>query len=129
MKTIIIIVAFIVLFVLVKNQTIERKNGCPVDDNPAWVSGKAIECKPSLMHKFIGKLVYNGFEKPEKYYELFVINSEGKEEKVYSGNYRTLGWEWTDTGQIKVSYNCGTNCLLSKIVYPASASQNNWQED
>ncbi|MBI3559345.1 hypothetical protein HY085_03020, partial [Candidatus Gottesmanbacteria bacterium] len=118
-------ILLIIINLLSKNQVINKRgvvnfyqNGCPIDDYQPWISGKAIECKSSLTRKFIGKLVYNGLETPEKYYELFVISPEKKEEKVYSGNYRTLGWEWTDTDQIKVSYDCGTSCLLSKIVYP-----------
>lgn len=50
------------------------------------------------------------------YYRVFVTNLEnGRKDEVYKGDFRTLGWQWTDDGKIKIEWNCGTGCLASKV--------------
>jgi hypothetical protein len=55
---------------------------------------------------------YNG-----EYYKLFVINSKDKSWKqIYSGDFRTLNWEWESDGTVKITYNCGTRCSTAKLI-------------
>lgn len=91
------------------------ENGCPRDKDQTWVVGKAIGCKLSPNGKFIGKFIFNGLHSPEKYYELVIMNGGG-EWTVFTGDYRTLGWEWTKDNRIKILYNCGTGCKAVRVI-------------
>lgn len=93
------------------------KNGCPASSHQNWVVGKAIGCEASPNKKFVGKFVFNSLYEPERYYELFIMPKDGdKEWRVFSGDFRTLGWEWTEDNRIKIFYNCGTGCRVSKVI-------------
>lgn len=51
------------------------------------------------------------------YFQLFITNlATGNKQKVYAGDFRTLGWEWTDDNKIKIEYDCGSGCLATKIL-------------
>lgn len=51
------------------------------------------------------------------YFRLFLTNTQtGQTKKIYSGDYRTLGWEWTPDNQIRLKWDCGTACLASRII-------------
>lgn len=36
--------------------------------------------------------------------------------RIYSGDFRTSGWEWTDDNKIKITYNCGTGCRATRVI-------------
>lgn len=57
------------------------------------------------------------YHTPSRYYELSVEDVvTGKTRAVYSGDPHTHNWEWTSDNKIKITYNCGTSCLASKII-------------
>lgn len=100
-----------------KKETRFLENGCPVNNSQDWVVGRAIGCEASPDKKIVGKFVFNGLYEPKRYYELFIMSKDGgKELRVFSGDSRTLGWEWTEDNRIKILYNCGTGCRASKII-------------
>lgn len=71
---------------------------------------------------------------PHRYYELFIEEAAtGKMRRVYSGDPRTNNWEWTPNNKLKVTYDCGTGCLASKILdastYTSSAEYYRWGTD
>lgn len=93
------------------------ENGCPENANQDWIIGRAIDCEISPDGKFIGKFIFNGLYEGERYYELFIATTQGGEERrVFAGDFRTLGWEWTEDSRIKIVYNCGTGCRSSKVI-------------
>lgn len=93
------------------------ENGCPMNNNQDWKVGKAIGCEASPNKELIAKFVFNSLYEPERYYELFIMQKDGgKEWNVFSGDFRTLGWEWIADNRIKIFYNCGTGCRASKII-------------
>lgn len=90
-------------------------NGCPMHDDQDWIVGKAIGCKRSPDGSLIGKFIFNSYYDPERYYELFIMTGDGsKEWKVFSGDFRTLGWRWEKDKVIKIDWNCGSGCMASK---------------
>lgn len=90
-------------------------NGCPMHDDQGWVVGKAINCKKSPDGSLIGKFIYNSYYDPDQYYELFIMTSNGnKEWRIFSGDYKTLGWEWKTDKDIQIDWNCGSGCVASK---------------
>lgn len=92
-------------------------NGCPMHDDQGWIVGKAINCKKSPDGSLIGKFIYNSYYNPDRYYELFIITNDGnKEWKIFSGDYKTLGWEWKTDKDIQIDWNCGSGCVASKNV-------------
>lgn len=92
-------------------------NGCPKEEHQDWVIGKAIGCESSPNKKYVGKFVFNGLYDPDRYYELLVMEPGGfGEREVYSGDFRTLGWEWVGDESVKILYNCGTGCIATKII-------------
>lgn len=67
--------------------------------------------------KFYGELYRGTYQAKERYYELFVTDlTHGSRKRIFSGDPRTLGWEWTKDNMIKIVYNCGTGCLAEKII-------------
>ncbi len=51
------------------------------------------------------------------YYQVFITDSyTDTMQRIFSGDFRTLGWEWTPDNRIKISHNCGTGCLATKII-------------
>lgn len=101
----------------IKKETRFLENGCPVSNNQDWVVGKAIGCEASPNKYFVGKFVFNSLYEPERYYELFIMTADGSREwKVFSGDFRTLGWEWIEDNRIKIFYNCGTGCKAIKVI-------------
>ena len=51
------------------------------------------------------------------YYQLFITNlATGNKQRVYSGDFRTSGWEWTNDSKIKITYNCGSGCQATKMI-------------
>lgn len=56
------------------------------------------------------------------YYQVFVTDlTNDRMYRIYSGDFRTSGWEWTNENKIKITYNCGTGCQAIKIM---SADEN-----
>ncbi|MBI4999754.1 hypothetical protein HZB97_03230 [Candidatus Gottesmanbacteria bacterium] len=100
-----------------KKETRFLENGCPMNNNQDWMVGKAIGCEVSPDKELIGKFVFNSLYEPERYYELFIMPKDGgKEWRVFSGDFRTLGWEWMEDNRIKIIYNCGTGCKAVKVI-------------
>lgn len=90
-------------------------NGCPMHDDQDWIVGKAIGCKRSPDGGLIGKFIFNSNYDSERYYELFIMTGDGKKEwRVFSGDFRTLGWQWEKNNVIKIYWNCGSGCVASK---------------
>ena len=105
-------------------------NGCPGKEAQQWVVGYAIGCEISPNGNLLIKSVYNGLSSPERYYELFIKDLlEGEtEHRIYSGDYKTLGWEWVDDRTIEVTYNCGTGCqAVKKIKVDESIYSSNYR--
>lgn len=51
------------------------------------------------------------------YYQVFITDlTSDRMHRIYSGDYRTLGWEWTEDNKIKMSYDCGTGCKSTRII-------------
>lgn len=51
------------------------------------------------------------------YYQVFITEvSTDRMHRIYTGDYRTLGWEWTKDNKVKISYNCGTGCKSTRII-------------
>lgn len=51
------------------------------------------------------------------YFRILVTSlKNGSKREVYRGDFRTLGWEWLTGDQIIIKWNCGTGCLVSKII-------------
>lgn len=90
---------------------------CPVDKNQKWVEGKVIGCESSSNGKLTAKFFYNGLSVPDRYYELFVVDTTSKRvKKIWAGDFRTLGWDWRKDNKIEVRYNCGSGCQAIKIM-------------
>ena len=90
---------------------------CPTGENPKWLEGKVISCEKSPNGKFVAKFFYNGYSVPDRYYELFVVDTTNKlAKRIWAGDFRTLGWEWRKDNQIEVKYNCGSGCQATKIL-------------
>lgn len=105
------------------------ENGCPTMGDQSWVPGRAIGCEISPDGKLLGKLVFNGLAIPERYYEFFIreISRNKQERRIYAGDFRTLGWEWIGSGQVEITYNCGTGCqALKKIRIDESISSSDY---
>ena len=90
-------------------------NGCPMYDHQEWMVWKATQCEKSPDGILIGKFIYNSYYDSDRYYELFVMTSDGnKEWKIFSGDYKTLGWHWKTDTKIQIDWNCGSGCRASK---------------
>lgn len=65
------------------------------------------------------------------YYQVFITDLyTDTMHRIFSGDFRTLRWEWTSDNRIKISYNCGTGCLATKIIdINKSVSMANLQYD
>ncbi|MBI3955661.1 hypothetical protein HY339_00225 [Candidatus Gottesmanbacteria bacterium] len=65
------------------------------------------------------------------YYQVFITDVyTDTMHRIFSGDFRTLSWEWTPDNRIKISYNCGTGCLATKIIdINKSVSMANLQYD
>lgn len=51
------------------------------------------------------------------YYQVFITDlTNDRMNRIYSGDFRTSGWEWTDDNKIKITYDCGTGCRATKII-------------
>lgn len=51
------------------------------------------------------------------YYQVFITNvTNDRMNRIYSGDFRTSGWEWTDDNKIKITYNCGTGCRATRVI-------------
>lgn len=51
------------------------------------------------------------------YYQVFLTEVKNDRMwRIYTGDFRTSGWEWTDDNQIKITYDCGTGCQATKIL-------------
>ncbi|MBI4999657.1 hypothetical protein HZB97_02725 [Candidatus Gottesmanbacteria bacterium] len=90
---------------------------CPTDENQKWVEGEVIDCENSPNGMFTAKFFYNGFSVPDRYYELFVVDTTNKlVKRTWAGDFRTLGWDWRRDNKIEVRYNCGSGCQATKIM-------------
>ncbi|MBI5356009.1 hypothetical protein HZB78_00145 [Candidatus Collierbacteria bacterium] len=51
------------------------------------------------------------------YYQIFITNlTNDRMNRIYSGDFRTSNWEWTDDNKINITYDCGTGCRATKIM-------------
>lgn len=51
------------------------------------------------------------------YYQLFITDlTNDRMHRVYTGDYRTLDWKWTEENKLKISYNCGNACKSTRII-------------
>lgn len=51
------------------------------------------------------------------YYQVFITDlTNDRMHRIYTGDYRTLGWKWTEDNKIKISYNCGNACKTTRII-------------
>lgn len=51
------------------------------------------------------------------YYQVFITNlTNDRMNRIYSGDFRTSGWKWTDDNKIKITYNCGTGCRATRVI-------------
>lgn len=90
---------------------------CPTDESPKWLEGKVISCESSPNKRFIAKFFYNGLSVPHRYYELFIIDITNKSVKrIWTGDFRTLDWNWEKDNKIEVKYDCGSGCQATKIL-------------
>lgn len=51
------------------------------------------------------------------YYQLFITDlTNDRMHRIYTGDYRTLDWKWTEDNQMKISYNCGNACKSTRTI-------------
>ncbi|MDP2860207.1 MAG: hypothetical protein Q8N98_00675 [bacterium] len=51
------------------------------------------------------------------YYQVFITDlTNDKMYRIYTGDFRTSGWKWTDDNKIKITYDCGTGCRATKTM-------------
>lgn len=51
------------------------------------------------------------------YYQVFITDlTNDTMNRIYSGDFRTSDWKWTDDNKIKITYDCGTGCRATKIM-------------
>lgn len=61
---------------------------------------------------------YTGdYEDRYHYYQIFITElATDRMYRIYTGDFRTMDWKWTNDNKIKISYNCGTGCLSIRII-------------
>lgn len=90
---------------------------CPTGESPKWLEGKVISCESSPNKRFIAKFFYNGLSVPDRYYELFIVNTtDNLAKRIWAGDFRTLDWNWKKDNQLEVKYDCGSGCQATKIL-------------
>lgn len=51
------------------------------------------------------------------YYQIFITElATDRMHRIYTGDYRTLDWKWTENNKIKISYNCGNACKSVRTI-------------
>ncbi len=67
--------------------------------------------------KYLATSYTGDYEDRYHYYQVFVTNLiTDRMHRIFSGDYRTLGWEWTSDNSITIRYDCGTDCLATKVI-------------
>lgn len=61
---------------------------------------------------------YTGdYEDKYHYYLIFITNlTNDRMNRIYSGDFRTSNWKWTEDNKIEITYDCGTGCRATKIM-------------
>ena len=127
MKTLAIFILLFSLLLLVAFGITERSAGSLSKVNPIYnVSSGPFDggpihwgsrVSPSGLYK--GDSFTYDYDDRYNYFRILVTNlKNGSKRVVYKGDFRTLGWEWLAGDQIKIEWNCGTGCLVSKIIEP-----------
>lgn len=118
--------AFFISASFLSRERVSRDGLEPVEKIGSYISENTVICSPIHWGSEVspdGTLqgdTYTGdYADYYNYFQIFVTNiSTGTKRKVFSSDFRTLGWRWTSEGKIKISYNCGTSCLLSRVIDP-----------
>lgn len=98
---------------LSKVNLIHNASPAELSDNGPIHWGSKIS--PSGLYK--GDSFTYGYDDRYNYFRILVTNlKNGSKREVYKGDFRTLGWKWLAGDKIKIEWNCGTGCLVSKII-------------
>jgi hypothetical protein len=87
------------------------KKQSDIDEPIHWGS----EISPNGLYKK-DSFTYDYFDR-FNYYKVFITNLQtGQSKRIYSGDFHTLGTTWVADNSVKISYDCGTGCLATKII-------------
>ena len=82
-----------------------------IDKPIPWSS----DISPDGLHQ-INSFTYDYADR-DNYYKIFITNLEtGQIKNIYSGDFHTMGGKWINNNSIKISYDCGTGCLATKVI-------------
>lgn len=124
---ILLLVLIVIIIYLVREITILKSNISNISNQNTQTTNKLTgSSRPQLLF-WRSEVSPNGKYKTDSYtgdyadryhyYQVFITElATDKVYRIYSGDYRTLGLEWTKDNRIKISYDCGTGCLATKVM-------------
>ena len=110
----------------ITNQTLLSPNNYVVSNPPQlWLWSS--EVSPNGKYRAAS---YTGdYADRYHYYQIFVTSlTNNRKLRMYTGDFRTSGWEWTNDNKIKIIYDCGTGCQATRIIGPGETAYVNDSE-
>lgn len=91
------------------------KQQSPTDEQRFTLWWSSSEVSPNSRYKASS---YTGdYADYDNYYQIFVADLvTHKMWRIYSGDFRTFDWKWTDDNRIKITHGCGTGCRATKLM-------------
>lgn len=100
---------------VISDQTVPSPTVTPSEYHPRlWLESS--EVSPNNLYRATSYST-GDYDDRYHYYQVFITElSTDRMRRIYTGDFRTLGWEWTKDNKIKISYNCGTGCKSTRII-------------
>lgn len=98
-----------------KRQLISQTTPSPISDQRIHLWKESFEVSPNGRYK--AESYMGNYADYYNYHQIFITDlTNNRMWRIYNGDFRTLGWEWTGNNKIKIFYNCGTGCKASKVI-------------
>ncbi len=99
----------------ISNQNIQTANNLVVSSPHPRLLLWSSEVSPNGKYRAAS---YTGdYADRNNYYQIFVTDlAMNTMLRVYSGDFRTSGWQWTNGSDIEITYDCGTGCRATKVI-------------